>query len=45
MDWCPEPPIEPPETQKRYVLPNWQGEYDDFLYQRQRDDEYERRTE
>lgn len=40
---CPDLPLEPPETQKRYVLPDWQDEYEDFLYQRQRDEEeYER---
>lgn len=44
-EWCQDFPPEPPETQKRYVLPDWHGEYDDFLYQQQRDEEYERKFE
>lgn len=41
MEWCPEPPVDPPE--RKYVFPDWRDEYDDFLYQKQRDEEYERR--
>lgn len=43
QDMCPEPPLEPQETQKRFVFQDWEGEYDDFMFQQQRDEEYERK--